>query len=253
MSKNKLAKFADLEQLRNVYQYPYSRLQEEGFFPYKGEWGSKIFGNTHPIVVELGCGRGEYTLGLARRFPECNFIGIDIKGNRMWNGAMKANREGLHNVCFLRTEIEFLNHFFGAGELSEIWLTFPDPQMKKVRKRLTGTRFLKLYNEVLGDEKFVHLKSDSNFLYRYTLAVAEANNIRIVTNFSDIHNQAADGDILREIRTYYEEQWLARGINIKYLKLSLLGAQEDLIEPDVEIEYDDYRSYGRDMRSTLNI
>ena len=171
MGKNKLRKFKDMETIDFVFQYPFAVLKEQGF-PLKGNWHKDFFNNDNPIVLELGCGKGEYAVGLARKFPDKNFIGIDIKGARMWTGASQARNEGLKNVAFLRTNIELLPNFFAAGEVAEIWITFPDPQMKKVRKRLTGTRFLDLYREVLKDNGIVHLKTDSPFLYTYTHLMA---------------------------------------------------------------------------------
>lgn len=253
MAKNKLAKFADLDKLDIVLQYPYSVLKSEDGFPYKGHWNEDVFMNTNPIVIELGCGRGEYTLGMARKYPHVNFIGIDIKGNRIWNGAMKAEDEQLPNVRFLRTEIEFLPHFFGPEEVSEIWLTFPDPQMKKTRKRLTSTRFLISYCEILGGDKILNLKSDSSFLYLYTKAVADANHLKILEDYQDVYKEVERGSDLRQIQTYYERQWLARGLDIKYLRISLADLPDRWEEPGIDIPYDTYRSYGRNQRSELNI
>lgn len=252
MSKNKLTKFAELDALPNVLQFPFKVMAELGYeFPYKGLWGKEIFGNEHPIIVELGCGRGEYTVALGRKYPECNYIGIDIKGNRMWSGATKAYDEGLTNVRFLRTEIELLSHFFAPGELSELWLTFPDPQMKKRRKRLTATNFLSTYKKVLKAPMILNLKSDSKFLYTYTKLVAEANGLSILEEYTDVHNEADEGSVLRRIETYYESQWRARGIDIKYLRIALEALSENPVEPDVEIEMDSYRSYSRNKRSEL--
>ncbi|OJU55260.1 MAG: tRNA (guanosine(46)-N7)-methyltransferase TrmB, partial [Bacteroidales bacterium 45-6] len=149
MGKNKLAKFADMSEYPHVFQYPFSVLQEKGF-DLKGKWNAQFFHNDHPIVLELGCGKGEYTVGLAKLFPEKNFIGVDIKGARMWAGAKQALSENLSNVAFLRTHIELMDHFFAPNEVSEIWITFPDPQMNKVNKRMTSTRFMKLYRNILS-------------------------------------------------------------------------------------------------------
>lgn len=252
MGKNKLAKFADMDQLPNVLQYPYSKLMETSF-PHRGEWGPKVFGDDHPIILELGCGRGEYTLGLARQYPEHNFIAIDIKGNRMWNGATTAHKESLTNVRFLRTEIEQLDKFFAPNEVSEIWITFPDPQMKKVRLRLTSTRFIALYDSVLRADGLLHLKTDSNFLFTYTRTMAEHNALPILSCVENVDTELSAPDILRDIRTYYEEQWRSRGITIKYLCLQLPTPLPELQEPEVEIEPDEYRSFGRDRRTQLNI
>ena len=144
MGKNKLQKFDDMSGYPHVFQYPFAVLREKGF-DMKGRWNIDFFKNDNPIVLELGCGKGEYAVGLARKYPNKNFIGIDIKGARMWTGAKASLQEGLSNVAFLRTSIELIDHFFAPGEVSEIWITFPDPQMKKVRKRLTSTRFMELY------------------------------------------------------------------------------------------------------------
>lgn len=253
MSKSKLEKFAEIDRLPNVLQYPYETLRAEGMtFPYRGRWHSDLlFGNDHPIVLELGCGRGEYTVALGRAFPECNFIGIDIKGNRLWAGAKTAYEEGLANVLFLRAEIEYLRLFFAPDEAAEIWLTFPDPQMRKSRRRLTAPRFLSLYREILSEPKVLHLKTDSLFLYRYTLAVAEANRLTIEAQMTDVAEEASVDSPLRTIRTYYEEQWIARGIPIKYLRLRLEHLPEDPVEPEVEIEHDSYRSFGRSARTVV--
>ena len=242
MGKNKLKKFAEMETLDCVLQYPFARLQKESF-TMKGRWNEQFFHNDNPIVLELGCGKGEYAVGLARRFPDKNYVGIDCKGARMWTGAKEATAEGITNVAFLRTDIELINHFFAPGEVSEIWITFPDPQMKKVRKRLTSTRFLALYRGLLADNGIVHLKTDSPFLYTYTDALVKANNFSTDINTSDLYGSGIADDIL-EIKTYYERQWLSRGLTIKYIKFHLPNASE-LIEPNIEIEEDTYRSFSR--------
>lgn len=254
MSKNKLTKFAELDALPNVFQYPFKVMDDiDRQFPYRGRWGSDVFGNDHPIIVELGCGRGEYTVELGRKHPENNYIGIDIKGNRMWSGATQAYNDGLNNVRFLRTEIELLDYFFDDGELSEIWLTFPDPQMRKRSKRLTATNFLSVYKGVLKAPMILNLKSDSGFLYTYTRLVAEVNALDILEVYTDLHTQAAPESDLRTIETYYEGQWRARGIDIKFLRLSLANLSESPIEPDDEIPMDSYRSYSRSKRSELEM
>ncbi len=225
MGKNKLKKFADMETIDFVFQYPFSRLQQDGF-PLKGRWHSEFFGNDNPIVLELGCGKGEYTVGLARRFPDKNFIGIDIKGARMWTGASEARSEGLQNVAFVRTSIELIESFFAPGEIAEIWITFPDPQMKKVRKRLTSTRFMELYRKVLTDGGTIHLKTDSPFLYRYTKLMTSLNGLPVIADTDDLYASGTTGDIL-DIKTHYERQWLDRGLTLKYLSF----ARESLPSP----------------------
>ena len=167
MGKGKLAKFADMERYENVFQYPFS-VADNVPFEMKGRWREMYFKNDNPIVLELGCGKGEYTVGLAKLFPNINFVGVDIKGARMWTGAKESLETGMKNVAFLRTSIELISYFFAPGEVAEIWITFPDPQMKKVNKRLTGTRFMKMYREILSGDGIIHLKTDSNFMYTYT-------------------------------------------------------------------------------------
>ena len=224
MSKGKLAKFADMETYENVFQYPFSVVSDVPF-DMRGHWNEQYFKNSNPIVLELGCGKGEYTVGLAKRYPHLNFIGVDIKGARMWTGATQALQEGLKNVAFLRTNIEIIDRFFAPGEVQEIWLTFSDPQMKNPRKRLSSTYFMERYRRFLTDNGIIHLKTDSNFLFTYTCYMVER-------------------------KTYYESMWLARGLNIKYIKFHL-PHEGQLEEPDVEIELDDYRSYHRTKRSSL--
>lgn len=248
MGKGKLAKFADMAEYPHVFEYPYSVVDDIPF-EMKGKWNKDFFKNDNPIVLELGCGRGEYTVGLARRYADKNFIGVDIKGARMWTGATEALNEGLKNAAFLRTNIEIIDRFFAPGEVSEIWLTFSDPQMKKATKRLTSTYFMNRYRKFLVPDGLVHLKTDSNFMYTYTKYMIEANNLPVEFITDDLYHSGMDDDIL-SIRTYYEQQWLDRGLNIKYIKFRL-PQEGELQEPDVEIELDDYRSYNRSKRSGL--
>lgn len=244
MAKNKLAKFADMATYDNVFQYTFETLKQGGF-PLKGSW-STFFENEHPIVLELGCGKGEYTVGLAHRFPEKNFIGIDIKGARMWKGATEAKRDHLSNVAFLRTRIELISHFFAANEVSEIWITFPDPQMRKVNKRLTSIRFMKEYSHILKDNGIIHLKTDSHFLYHYTRAMIQANNLAVLFDSDDLYNSGLQDHIL-EIQTFYEQQWRERGLSIKFIQF-VCPKEREWTEPTVEIEKDPYRSFGRNAR-----
>ena len=241
MSKNKLAKFAEMATYPHVFQ-PESLPSNEDIFPLKGHWHSDFFHNDHPITLELGCGRGEYTVELARRFPDKNFIGVDIKGARMWTGATESLREGLPNVAFLRTRIEFIAHFFDTDEVSEIWLTFSD--------------FLQRYRSFLCDGGRIHVKTDSHFLYTYTDALLKENHLLPLCATTDLYSDETAATLppdiysLLHIRTYYEEQWLSRGIPIKFLSFALPHDGE-LREPDIEIEMDSYRSYARNKRSSL--
>ena len=252
MSKGKLAKFADMATYANVFQYPYSVVSDEPF-PMRGRWCADYFGNANPIVLELGCGKGEYTVGLARRYPQMNFVGVDIKGARMWTGATEALRDGLRNVAFLRTNIEIIDRFFGPDEVQEVWLTFSDPQMKNPRKRLTSSYFLERYRRFLVDGGVVHLKTDSQFLFTYTGYVVERNALPVVLRTDDLYHTEGLDAVTRDIlgiRTYYEQMWIDRGLNIKYLKFRLPHGAP-LEEPDVEIPLDDYRSYHRSSRSPV--
>ena len=254
MSKGKLAKFADMATYDNVFQYPYGAL-EHASFPLRGKWHEEYFHNQSPIVLELGCGKGEYTVGLARMFPEQNFIGVDIKGARMWTGATEAIRKGMSNVAFLRTNIEIIDRFFAPDEVSEIWLTFSDPQMKNPRKRLTSTYFMERYRRFLIDQGIVHLKTDSNFLFTYTSYMVDKNRLPLLFRTEDLYHdpqRSTLNPLLLSIQTYYEQMWMARGLNIRYQQFRLPHAG-DLQEPDIEIPLDDYRSYHRDKRSSLEV
>jgi tRNA (guanine-N7-)-methyltransferase len=248
MGNGKLEKFADMANYQHVFEYPYS-VADNVPFEMRGKWNESFFKNDNPIVLELGCGRGEYTVGLGRRFGNKNFIGVDIKGARMWTGATEALREGMTNVAFLRTNIEIIDRFFAPGEVSEIWLTFSDPQMKKATKRLTSTYFMERYRRFLKPDGLIHVKTDSNFMFTYTKYMIEENHLPVEFITEDLYGSGLDDDILG-IKTYYEQQWLDRGLTIKYIKFRL-PQEGELHEPDVEIELDEYRSYNRSKRSGL--
>ncbi len=234
-----------------VIECPFSAIRQQETFALRGRWGEDFFHNQNPIVLELGCGRGEYTIGLAQRAPGKNYIGVDIKGARMWTGAQQALNEGMTNVGFLRTNIEFIDRFFAPGEVSEIWLTFSDPQMKKLNKRLTCTGFLERYRRFMADGGLVHGKTDSNFLFTYTEALLDANGLKPLISTRNLYaEQGGDTLSARSIQTYYEQMWRNRGIDIKYLCFALPQAGV-LTEPDVEIPLDEYRSYSRQKRSGL--
>jgi tRNA (guanine-N7-)-methyltransferase len=245
VGKNKLSKFADLATYEHVVQITYKELQSEEF-KYKGKWSEAFFGNSNPVILELGCGKGEYTVKLANYFPDFNFIGIDIKGSRMWKGATQAKDLGLKNVGFLRTNIENIQLFFAEGEVAEIWLTFPDPQMKKTRKRLTATNFIENYRHIMVPGGVVHLKSDSGFMFQYTEAMVAENHFEVLRKTDDLYHSEILDEVL-SIQTFYEKQWLDRGLSIKYISFRL-NHHEPLREPDVEIEKDPYRSFGRSAK-----
>lgn len=248
MGKGKLEKFADMREYPHVFEYPYSAADNIPF-EMKGNWNRDFFKNDHSIVLELGCGRGEYSVGLGRMFPDKNFIGVDIKGSRMWTGATEALKLEMTNVAFLRTNIEIIDRFFAPGEVSEIWLTFSDPQMKKATKRLTSTYFMERYRKFLKDNGLIHLKTDSNFMFTYTRYLIEQNRFPVEVMTEDLYHSGMSDEIL-DIKTYYEQQWLDRGLNIKYVKFHL-PQEGTLSEPDIEIELDEYRSYNRSKRSGL--
>lgn len=186
MGKNKLQKFSDMESFACVLQYPRYVLIEKGF-PHKGNWNGGFFQRNNPLTLELGCGKGEYTVALASANPDRNYIGVDIKGARMWKGAKTVEENAIDNAAFLRTEIEMIEQFFGPDEVDEIWITFPDPQMQKARKRLTSSRFLKSYRSFLRPQGVVHLKTDSPFLYEYTRRLVELNGFEVLRQTDDLY------------------------------------------------------------------
>ena len=259
MGKNKLQKFADMASYDHVFQADFEELRDNGF-KLRGKWAADFFANDNPIVIELGCGKGEYTVGLARRCPDKNFIGIDIKGARMHTGATQALNEGLKNVAFIRTRIEFINQFFAPNEISEIWVTFPDPQMSKPRKRLVGTLMLQRYRQFLQTSGLVNLKTDSRFLYLYTIALLNANQITPALTTDDLYktddnpSQTTTNDdkrqtlaLCRQIQTYYEQKWLDAGLAIKLISFTL-PQNKELVEPQEEIEHDNYHNAGRQVK-----
>lgn len=244
MGKGKLKKFAAVAAFPHVFERTFEQLKEEPFF-LKNKWREEFFKNDNPIVLELGCGKGEYAVELGKAFPDKNFIGVDIKGARLFTGAKQAVDAGLSNVAFIRTRIEIIEAFFGENEVDEIWITFADPQMKKATKRLTSTFFMSRYIKFLKEDGVIHLKTDSDFLYTYTDLVTKKNDFEVFENSNDIYAQEEVSDLL-QIKTHYELQWLGRGKSIKYMKFR--PHRKEYIEPEEEIEFDDYRSYGRDKR-----
>lgn len=243
MGKNKLQKFSDMETFGCVLQYPRHILIEKGF-PYKGKWNTDFFKRSNPITLELGCGKGEYTVGLAAANPDRNYIGVDIKGARMWKGAKEVEQKEMDNAAFLRTEIEQIQQFFAPGEVDEIWITFPDPQMQKARKRLTSSRFLKSYREFLRPGGVVNLKTDSPFLYEYTRRLVDLNGFEVLMQTDDLYGSGL-ADPVSSIKTFYEQQWLSRGKTIKLISFKI--GEGEILEPDcTDIEKDDYHSeFGR--------
>lgn len=233
MGKNKLERFAEMKKFENVLQPSFEEIYNKDH-NLKGKWNEDYFKNTNPIVLELGCGKGEYTVGLAEKCKTNNFIGVDIKGARMWRGASHSIQKDLTNVAFLRTRIELINSFFDKNEISEIWITFPDPQLKKRRnkKRLTAARFLNSYKQFLKPEGFVHLKTDNNILYEYTIRLINHNNLKLLVSTTDLYGSSIKDDVL-DIKTYYEQQFIQEGLTIKYLKFQLSNTLQ-IEEPDAK-------------------
>jgi tRNA (guanine-N7-)-methyltransferase len=214
VGKDKLRRFAEIEHFSNVFQL------DEGK-PLKGEWAKEFFKNNNPVVLELACGKGEYTVNLAQLFPDKNFIGVDYKGNRIWRGAKTALEEGVNNVGFLRIQIENLIDYFATGEVDEIWITFPDPQpqLSREKKRLTSPRFLDQYREVLRPGGAINLKTDNDGFYAYTAQMINELGLKLHVNTGDLYNSAFADEVL-SIKTYYEKKYLAHNKNINYLKFS---------------------------------
>lgn len=231
MGKNKLARFAEMKTFNHVVQPPFEEVFGSNY-KLKGKWNKELFGNNNPLILELGCGKGEYTVGLAKQNKNVNFIGIDIKGARMWRGAKTASEEGIKNVGFLRTRIGLINSFFADEEVSEIWITFPDPQPKKYYKRLTSTRFLEYYQKFIKDNGYINLKTDSAELYLYTKKLVELNKLELITDTDNLYNSGIADNIL-SIKTFYEQQFLAQGKPIHYLKFKL-NKSIKLEEPEDE-------------------
>lgn len=235
MGKDKLRKFRENETFECLIQPTTNEVLGQDHL-LKGKWGEKIFGNSNPIVVELGCGKGEYTVDLAQRNPSCNYIGVDIKGARLWKGAKYVTEKGLKNVAFLRTRIEFIESLFAEGEISEIWITFADPQIGREKKRLTSPLFLNRYRNFLAKDGLVHLKTDSPYLHEYSKAIAQQNGLSILACGADIYGEdrqqlyesglasvcgSAMIDALFEVQTFYESHFIAQGYKITYLSFKI--------------------------------
>ena len=221
-SKNKLKRFKENETFTNVFQPTREEVVGDQF-PLKGKWNSEFFKNDNPIVLELGCGKGEYSVGLAERFPEKNFVGIDIKGARFWRGAKTAVESGMNNVAFVRTQIELINHIFAENEVSEIWITFPDPQIKykRTKHRMTNAEFLERYKKILKPSGLMHLKTDSEFMHGYTLGLLHGLGHEVIyANHNIYKNEGAPAEVTG-IQTFYESQYLEVNKPITYIKFRI--------------------------------
>ncbi len=221
-SKNKLKRFKENETFTNVFQPTREEVVGDQF-PLKGKWNSDFFKNDNPIVLELGCGKGEYSVGLAERFPEKNFIGIDIKGARFWRGAKTAVESGMNNVAFVRTQIELIHHIFAENEVSEIWITFPDPQIKykRTKHRMTNAEFLERYKKILKPSGLMHLKTDSEFMHGYTLGLLHGLGHEVIyANHNIYKNEGAPAEVTG-IQTFYESQYLEVNKPITYIKFRI--------------------------------
>lgn len=212
MGQKKLIRFAEIETFPNVFQYPTNM---------QGKW-KEVFNNNNPITLELACGKGEYAIGLARLYPHKNFIGIDLKGNRIWAGAKTALSDGLQNVVFVRSHIDKITGYFSPGEVEEIWLTFPDPQLRlsKAKKRLTHPKFLRLYQQIIRPGGYIHLKTDSPVLYNFTKEVIGLHKLETETDTSDLYSQEINDPVL-QIKTHYEKLDIAKSNRVHYLKFKL--------------------------------
>lgn len=243
MGHKKLIKFAQNETFKCLLQPSAEELLADGYFnlrdhSVKGHWNELMFDRPRPIVLELGCGKGEYTIDLAMRNPEFNYIGVDIKGARLWKGAKFATENSLGNVAFLRTRIEFITAFFAPGEVSEIWLTFSDPQFKSANSRLTSPVFLEKYRSFLVPGGVVHLKTDSRFLFEYSSSVVHANALRTLASTTDLYGtpRIAGMDALYEVQTFYERMFLQQGYKITYLEFCI-DHEGPFVDPEWDEDY----------------
>lgn len=221
-SKNKLKRFKENETFENVIQ-PKREELVGGTFNLKGLWNKNIFKNDHPIVLELGCGKGEYSIGLATKYPNKNFIGIDIKGARFWRGAKTAVEEGISNVAFLRTQIELIEYAFAKNEVDEIWITFPDPQIKykRTKHRMTNSEFLERYKKILKPEGIVNLKTDSEFMHGYTLGLLHGAGHEVLYANHNVYKQEGSPEEVTAIQTFYESQYLEQNKPITYIRFKI--------------------------------
>lgn len=220
MAKHKLERFAENETFGNLFQRSHFDCQNIPF-PLKGKWHEEYFHNDNPIVLELGCGKGEYTIAMARRNPDRNYIGVDRKGARLWRGCKDAVEGEMSNVAFLRITIDRIGYYFAPGEVDEIWVTFPDPQLQHERRRLVSPRFVGYYRQILKEGRgILNLKTDSQELYEYVLQTAPEQNWPVLENVDDVYNQPCD-PILTEVQTFYEKMWLSQGKRISYVRIGI--------------------------------
>ncbi len=221
-SKNKLKRFRENDTFSNVFQ-PERDTLVSGAYELKGQWNATFFKNENPIVLELGCGKGEYSVALAQKYPNKNFIGVDIKGARFWRGAKTAVEEGIPNVAFLRTQIELIDHAFATGEVDEIWITFPDPQIKykRTKHRLTNAAFLERYKRILKPEGVVNLKTDSEFMHGYTLGLLHGAGHEVLYANHNVYKQEGSPEEVTTIQTYYESQYLEQNKPITYIRFKI--------------------------------
>lgn len=223
MAKRKAKKFAEVNSFNNCFFLSFEESRAEGL-PLKGNWNKNYFKNNNPIVLELGCGKGEYTVGLAQRYPDINFIGVDIKGNRIWTGARTATDNKMNNVAFIRTRIDFIDTCFSSNEVNEIWITFPDPQPQKsrIRNRLTNMIFINRYKKILENNGIVNLKTDSEPFYDFTREIIAENKLEELDATNDLYSNTAKRDeSLTSIKTYYEKKFSDKGFKICYLKFRI--------------------------------
>ncbi|MBD0830929.1 tRNA (guanosine(46)-N7)-methyltransferase TrmB [Aestuariibaculum sediminum] len=221
-SKNKLKRFRENETFSNVYQPTRDQLVNEDY-DNKGKWNEKVFKNENPLVLELGCGKGEYSVALAKKYPNKNFIGIDIKGARFWRGAKTAIEENIPNVAFLRTQIELIDHAFGKNEVDEIWITFPDPQIKykRTKHRMTNAEFLARYKIILKEDGVVNLKTDSEFMHGYTLGLLHGAGHEVLYANHNVYKQEGSPEEVTSIQTFYESQYLEQNKAITYIRFKI--------------------------------
>ena len=220
MAKRKIAHFAENKTFEHYFEMDFDKLSANGHY-FRGQWLNKFFKNNNPLIIEIGCGKGEYTVGQAKMFPEKNFIGIDIKGARIWRGAKTVSDENIPNAAFIRSQAGLLNYWFANSEVDEIWITFPDPQPgARKNKRLTSLRYLKMFEKFLKPSGIIHLKTDSQELFDFTIDVINENNFKIISKIDDLYKNPSNS-ALYKIQTHYEKIWLDLGKTIKYISFSI--------------------------------